>query len=98
MDGIVTQIDGTQRCFPYSTSQSKNFSIYITFVMARRICKIAVNNSVKNKHLKQLKENFRTYGHPEKIVEIGILKALKIFQPTQLRQPRTIEKKKQTKI
>ena len=59
--------------------------------MARRICKIAVNNSVKNKHLKKLKENFRTYGHPEKIVEIGILKALKISQPTQLRQPKTIE-------
>ena len=98
MDGIVTQIDGTQRCFPYSTSQSKNFSIYITFVMARRICKIAVNNSVKNKHLKQLKKNFRTYGHPEKIFEIVILKALKISQPTQLRQLKTIEKKKQTKI
>ena len=98
MDGIVTQIDGTQLCFPYSTSQSKNLSIYITFVMARRICKIPVNNSVKNKHLKQLKENFGTYGHPEKIVEIGILKALKISQPTQLRNLKQLKKKSKQKF
>ena len=61
--------------------------------MARRILTIIVNNAVKNKHLRELKENFRTYGYPEKIVEIGIQKALKIPQPTPLRQPKTTEKK-----
>ena len=66
--------------------------------MARWICKIPVNNSVKNKHLKQLKENFRTYGHPEKIVEIGILKALKISQPTQLRNLKQLKKKRKQKF
>ena len=63
--------------------------------MARRILAIGVNNAVKSKHLRQLKENFRTYGYPEKIVEIGIQKALKISQPTPLCQPKTIEKKQQ---
>ena len=56
----------------------------------RRICTIVENNSRKNKHLRELKENFRTYGYPEKIVAIGIQKALKIPQ-TELRQPKTIE-------
>ena len=46
--------------------------------MARRICTIVGSNSLKNKHLRELKENFRTYGYPEKVVEIGIQKALKI--------------------
>ena len=58
--------------------------------MARRICTIVENNSLKNKHLRELKKNFRTYGYPEKVVEIGIQKALKISQ-TELRQPKTIE-------
>ena len=56
--------------------------------MARRICTIVENNSLKNKHLRELKENFRTYDYPEKVVEIGIQKALKIPQ-TELRQPKT---------
>ena len=60
--------------------------------MARRILTVIVNNAVKNKYIRDLKENFRTYGHPEKIAEIGIQKALKIPQPTALRQPKTIEK------
>ena len=45
--------------------------------MARQILPIVVNNAVKNKHLRQLKDNFRTYGYPEKIVEIGIQKSIK---------------------
>ena len=82
----------TQRCLPYSTSHPKHFLKNIPFVMARRILTIAVNNAVKSKHLRQLKENSRTYGYPEKIVEIGIQKALKIPQPTPQHQPKTIEK------
>ena len=58
--------------------------------MARRICTIVENNSLKNKHLRELKENFRTCGYPENVVETGIQKALKIPQ-TELRQPKTIE-------
>ena len=49
----------------------------IQFLMARRIC---TNNSLKNKHLRELKENFRTYFYPKNVVEIGIQKALKIPQ------------------
>ena len=59
--------------------------------MARRICTIVENNSLKNKHLRELKKNFRTYGYPEKVVEIGIQKALKISQ-MELCQPKTIIK------
>ena len=58
--------------------------------MTRRICTIVENNSVKNKHLRELKENFRTYSYPEKVVEIRIQKALKIPQ-MELRQAKTIE-------
>ena len=58
--------------------------------MARRICTIAENNFLKNKYLSELKKSFRTYDYPEKVVEIGIQKALKISQ-TELRQPKTIE-------
>ena len=58
--------------------------------MARRICTIVENNSLRNKHSRELKENFRTYGYPEKVVETGIQKALKIPQ-TELRQPKTVE-------
>ena len=46
--------------------------------MARRICTIVEHNSLKNKDLSELKEIFRTYSYPEKVVEIGIQKALKI--------------------
>ena len=42
------------------------------------------------KHLKELKENFRTYGYPKKVVEIRIQKTLKIPQ-TKLRQAKAIE-------
>ena len=57
--------------------------------MARTICTRVKNNSLKEKHLRELKENVRTYGFPKKIVEIGIQKASKIPQ-MELRQPRTI--------
>ena len=77
----------TQRCLPYSTSHPKHCLKNIPFVMARRICTIVENNSLKNKHLRELKKNFR---NPEKVVEIEIQKALKIPE-TELRQPKTIE-------
>ena len=70
----------TQRCLPYSTSHPKYCLKNIPFVMARRICTKVENNSVKNKHLRELKENFRTYGYPEKVVETRIQKAFKISQ------------------
>ena len=78
----------TQSYLPYSTSYPKHCLKDIPFVMARRT--IVENNSLKNKHLKELKENFRIYGYPEKVVEIGVLKALKIPQ-TELRETKTIE-------
>ena len=80
----------TQRCLPYSTSHPKHCLKNIPFVMARRICTIVENNCLKNKDLRELKENFRTYGYPEKIVEIELQKVLKITQ-TELPQPKTIE-------
>ena len=58
----------------------KHYLKNILFVMASRICTIVEKNSLKNKHLRELKENFRTYGYPGKVVEIGIQKALKIPQ------------------
>ena len=79
---------GTQRCLSYSTSRSKHCLKNIPFVMARHICTIVENNPLKSKHLRDLKENFRTYGYPEKVVEIGIQRA---FLKTELRQPKKIE-------
>ena len=52
--------------------------------MARLICTIVESNSLKYKHLREIKDNFGTYGYPENVVEIGIEKALKIPQ-TELR-------------
>ena len=58
--------------------------------MARKICTIVDNNSFeKNKQLNELKRNFKIYGYLEKIVEIGMQKALEILQ-TVLRQSRAI--------
>ena len=38
----------------------------IPLVVARRICTIvAENNSIKNKHLNELKRNFKTYSYAE---------------------------------
>ena len=42
--------------------------------MARRICTMIENNSHKSKHLRELKGTFKTYGHPEKVAEIGMQK------------------------
>ena len=58
--------------------------------MARHVCTIVENNSLKVKHLIELKEKFRIYGYPEKVVEIAIQKPLKIPQ-TELSQPKTID-------
>ena len=80
----------TQRCLPYSNGHPKHYLKNIPFAMARRICTIVENYSLKNKRLRELKKNFRTYGYPEKVVEIGTQKALKILQ-TELSQPKTIE-------
>ena len=48
--------------------------------MARQICTIVERNSMEDKHLNELKSNFKTYGYAAKIVEIKIQKALKIQQ------------------
>ena len=50
MDLYHTPTD-TQRCLPYSKSHPKHCLKNILFVMARRICTIVENNSLKNKHL-----------------------------------------------
>ena len=78
----------TQRCLPFSTSHPKECLKNIPFVMARRICTIVENNNIKLKHLCELKQNFKSYGYPEKIVDNGIQRALKIPQDI-LRQPKT---------
>ena len=79
----------TQRCLLYSTSHPKHCLKNIPFAMARRICTIVGNISLKKKHLTELKENNRTYGYPKIVVEIGIQKALKIPQ-SKLCQYKTI--------
>lgn len=49
--------------------------------MARGIiCTIVDYNSVKSKQIRELKENFQTYGYSEKPVEIRIQKALRILK------------------
>ena len=79
---------GTQRS-PNSSSHPKHCSTNIPFVMGRRIYTKVKKNSRRNEHLRELKVNFKTFGYPEKVVEIGIQKALKIPQ-MKLRQPKTI--------
>ena len=69
-----------QRFIPYSANHPKQCLKNIPFVMAGRICTIDENNSIKNKHLNELKKNFETCDYLEKIVEIGIYQALKIPQ------------------
>ena len=91
MDGFASQ----NYCYTMMPSilhkSSKHCLKNIPFVMAKRFCAKEENNSFKkNKHLRELKENFRICGYPEKVVEIGIQKALKIYQ-TELRQAKTIE-------
>ena len=88
--GLYHKPTDTQRYLLYSASHIKHCLKNIPFVMARPICTRVENNSLKEKHLRELKENVRTYGFPKKIVKIGIQKASKIPQ-MELRQPRTIE-------
>ena len=60
----------TQRYLPYSTSHPKYCLKSIPFVMARRICTIAENNSLKNMHLRELKKNFRLYSYLKKLLKL----------------------------
>ena len=60
----------TQRCLPYSTIHPEHCLTNIPFVMARRICTVRENNSLKNKHLRMLKENFRTYCVLKKLLKL----------------------------
>ena len=80
----------TQRCLPYSTNHPKHCLKDIPFTMAMRICTVVEYNFLKNKHLRELKGSFRTYGYPKKVVKIGIQKVLKIPQ-AELLQSNTIE-------
>ena len=52
--------------------------------------KYSICNGETHHHNSRKKENFRTYGYPEKVVKIGIQKALKIPQ-TELIQTKTFE-------
>ena len=80
----------TQQCLPYFKSHPKHCLKNIPFIMARRICTTVENNSLRSKHLRGLKENFRSYGYPEKVVEIGMQNTLKIPQ-TELSQSKIAE-------
>ena len=73
----------TQRCLPYSTTHPKHCLKNIPFAMARRICTIVEINSLKNKHLRVLKENFRTYGYlrQPKTIENNNLTFISTFNP-----------------
>ena len=46
--------------------------------MAKRLCTIVENNSLKKKEVKRAKGEFQYLLYHEKVVEIGIQKALKI--------------------
>ena len=83
--GILSHnASAAQRCHPNSTSHPKHCLKNIPFVMARRICAI-----LENRNLRQLKKKFKVYIYPEKVVEIGKRKPIKIPQK-ELRQPKTI--------
>ena len=60
----------------------------IPFTLARRICVIVENNSIKKKHLEELKNTLYRQEYLMKIIEAGIKKALSIPQE-QLRQKST---------
>ena len=51
----------TRRCLPYSTSHPKQCLNKNSFLLARQVCMMVENNSVKNKHLNELKRNFKTW-------------------------------------
>ena len=68
----------TQRCLPYSTSHPKYCLKNIPFLMAKRLCTIVENNSLKKKEVKRAKGEFQYLLYHEKVVEIGIQKAFKI--------------------
>ena len=89
MNGFVSETYSYTMTSLTLNKSSKTLFKNIPFVMDRRICTIVEHNSLKNKHRRDLKENFRTYSYPKKVVEIGIQKALKIPQ-TELHQPKKI--------
>ena len=60
--------------------------------MARRSCRIVEINSVKNRHLRELKENFKNCGFAESLMKLEYKKTLKIPQ-TELCQPKRNEHK-----
>ena len=72
MDELVSQTYLYTKMSSCSTSHPKCHLRNIRLVMAKWICTIVENNFIKKKHLNGLKRNFKTYGYPEKIVEIEI--------------------------
>ena len=58
--------------------------------MAKWICTAVENNYLKNRHLKELKENVRTYGYPEKTNDFELQRDLTIPQK-ELSQPKANE-------
>ena len=78
----------TRRYVPFSSNHPNHCKRNIPFTLARRICVIVENNSIKKKYLEELKNALYRQEYPTKIIEAGIKKALSIPQE-QLRQKST---------
>ena len=78
----------TCRYVPFSSNQPNHCKRNILFTSARRICVIVENNSIRQKHLEELKNTLYRHEYPMKSIEAGIKKALSIPQE-QLRQKST---------
>ena len=78
--GLYHKPTDTQRYLLYSASHIKHCLKNIPFVMARPICTRVENNSLKEKHLRELKENVRTYGFPKKLLKLEYKKHQKFLK------------------
>ena len=77
----------TQRCLPFTSSQSNHYKRNIPFCLAQRICTIAENNAEKLKNLENLKTTLSKHHYPDSLIKQGFQKALSIPQK-HLRKPK----------
>ena len=68
----------TRRYVPFSSNHPNHCKRNLPFTLARRICVIVENNSIRQKHLEELKSTLYRQEYPMKIIEAGIKKALSI--------------------
>ena len=71
----------TQRCLPFTSSQSNHCKRNIPFCLAQRICTIAENNAEKLKNLENLKTTLSKYHYPDSLIKQGFEK---VFTATSL--------------